>query len=65
MLKQFVAFCHPHRLLLLDFGCAALLGMLEVGFPMAVRAFIDNLLPQQDLYCTRLFGQGVGVTRRA
>jgi ATP-binding cassette subfamily B protein len=50
MLKQFFAFYRPHkRLLLLDFGCAALSGMLELGFPMAVRAFIDHLLPQQDL----------------
>ena len=50
MIKQFLAFYRPHRrLLLLDFGCAALSGMLELGFPMAVRAFIDHLLPQQDL----------------
>ncbi len=50
MLRQFLAFYRPHRrLLLLDFGCAALSGMLELGFPMAVRAFIDHLLPQQDL----------------
>ena len=50
MLKQFLAFYRPHkRLLLLDFGCAALSGMLELGFPMAVRVFIDRLLPQQDM----------------
>ncbi|WP_421995191.1 ABC transporter ATP-binding protein [Roseococcus sp.] len=50
MLRQFLAFYRPHkRLLLLDFGCAALSGMLELGFPMAVRAFIDELLPRQDL----------------
>jgi len=50
MLKQFLAFYRPHRrLLVLDFGCAAISGMLELGFPMAVRAFIDRLLPQQDL----------------
>ncbi|MDB5379562.1 MAG: multidrug transporter ATP-binding protein [Rubritepida sp.] len=50
MLRQFLAFYRPHkRLLLLDFGCAALSGMLELGFPMAVRVFIDRLLPQQDM----------------
>ena len=50
MLKQFLAYYRPHkRLLLLDFGCAALSGMLELGFPMAVRVFIDRLLPQQDM----------------
>lgn len=50
MLKQFAACYRPHkRLLLLDFGCAALSGMLELGFPMAVRAVIDHLLPQQDM----------------
>ncbi|HEV7268816.1 MAG TPA: ABC transporter ATP-binding protein [Falsiroseomonas sp.] len=50
MLRQFLAYYRPHkRLLLLDFGCAALSGMLELGFPMAVRGFIDHLLPVQDL----------------
>ena len=28
------------------FGAAALSGVLELGFPMAVRAFVDNLLPR-------------------
>jgi ATP-binding cassette subfamily B protein len=50
MLRQFLAFYRPHRrLLLLDFGCAALSGMLELGFPMAVRGFVDHLLPGGDL----------------
>ncbi|WP_372620917.1 ABC transporter ATP-binding protein [Falsiroseomonas sp.] len=50
MLREFLAYYRPHkRLLLLDFGCAALSGMLELGFPMAVRGFIDHLLPVQDL----------------
>jgi len=50
MIRAFLAFYRPHLgLLALDFGCAALSGMLELGFPMAVRAFIDRLLPQQDL----------------
>ena len=39
MLRQFLTFYRPHRrLLLLDFGCAAASGLLELMFPMAVRA---------------------------
>jgi ATP-binding cassette subfamily B protein len=50
MLRAFLACYRPHkRLLMLDFGCAALSGMLELAFPMAVRGFIDHLLPGQDL----------------
>ncbi|MBE9606755.1 ABC transporter ATP-binding protein [Acetobacteraceae bacterium H6797] len=50
MLRDFLAFYRPHkRLLLLDFGAAAVSGVLELAFPMAVRAFIDYLLPQQDM----------------
>ena len=50
LIRQFLAFYRPHRrLLLLDFGCAAVSGVLELGFPMAVRAFIDHLLPAGDL----------------
>jgi ATP-binding cassette subfamily B protein len=51
MIRQFLTFYRPHRrLLALDFGCAALSGVLELLFPMAVRGVIDRLLPQQDLY---------------
>ncbi|MDF3152874.1 ABC transporter ATP-binding protein [Mesorhizobium sp. XAP10] len=32
----------------LDFSCAVLAGLLELGFPMAVRTFVDQLLPRQD-----------------
>ncbi len=32
----------------LDFGCAVLSGLLELGFPMAVRVFVDHLLPGQN-----------------
>ncbi|GHD16205.1 multidrug ABC transporter ATP-binding protein [Tianweitania populi] len=33
---------------MLDFGCAVLAGLFELGFPMAVRAFIDDLLPTEN-----------------
>ena len=49
MLRRFFAYYRPHRgLFALDFGCAVLSGLLELGFPMAVRAFIDQLLPGRD-----------------
>ena len=49
MLKRFLAYYSPYRgLFILDFGCAVLSGLLELGFPMAVRSFVDTLLPGQD-----------------
>jgi ATP-binding cassette subfamily B protein len=49
MLRRFFAYYRPHRrLFLLDFGCAIISGLLELGFPMAVRSFVDKLLPGQD-----------------
>ncbi len=49
MLGQFLAYYRPHRrLFLIDFGCAVVSGLLELGFPMAVRSFVDDLLPGAD-----------------
>ncbi|MBW6400210.1 ABC transporter ATP-binding protein/permease [Roseomonas sp. HJA6] len=49
MLRQFFAYYRPWKgLFLLDFGCAVLSGLLELGFPMAVRVFVDHLLPGQN-----------------
>ena len=46
---RFFAYYRPHRrLFALDFSCAVLSGLLELGFPMAVGAFVDRLLPSQD-----------------
>ncbi|WP_414901312.1 ABC transporter ATP-binding protein [Rhizobium cremeum] len=46
MLRRFFAFYWPYRgLFVLDFACAVLSGLLELGFPMAVKAFVDDLLP--------------------
>ncbi|MEZ4661591.1 MAG: ABC transporter ATP-binding protein [Caldilineaceae bacterium] len=33
------------KLFYLDFGCAVVVGLLELGFPLAVNQFVDNLLP--------------------
>ena len=49
MLKDFAAYYRPHRAMFaLDFGCAVLSGLLELGFPLAVRGFVDQLLPGRD-----------------
>ena len=49
MLRRFFAYYRPYRrLFLLDFGCAVLSGLLELGFPIAVKTFVDHLLPGQD-----------------
>ena len=49
MLKEFFAYYRPYRgLFLLDFTCAIVAGLLELGFPLAVQAFIDRLLPGHD-----------------
>ncbi len=46
MLARFFAYYRPHRgLFLLDFGCAVVSGLLELGFPIAVKLFVDQLLP--------------------
>jgi ATP-binding cassette subfamily B protein len=46
MLKRFFAYYRPYRgLFVLDFGCAVLSGLLELGFPIAVKLFVDTLLP--------------------
>jgi ATP-binding cassette, subfamily B, bacterial len=49
ILRRFAGYYRPHRrLFILDFGCAVLSGLLELGFPLAVRVFVDRLLPGHD-----------------
>ena len=49
LLRRFFTYYQPHRkLFALDFSCAVVLGVLELGFPMAVGLFVDRLLPGQD-----------------
>ena len=46
LLKLFFAYYQPHRgLFVLDFSCAVASGLLELGFPIAVKLLIDTLLP--------------------
>lgn len=49
LLRRFFSYYRPWKgLFLLDFGCAILSGLLELGFPMAVKLFVDELLPTQQ-----------------
>ncbi|HEX8238025.1 MAG TPA: ABC transporter ATP-binding protein [Abditibacteriaceae bacterium] len=49
MLRRFFSYYQPHRrLFLIDFSCAVLAGLLELGFPLAVKTFVDRLLPSQN-----------------
>lgn len=46
MLARFFSYYAPWRgLFLLDFSCAVVAGLLELGFPIAVKLFVDDLLP--------------------
>jgi ATP-binding cassette subfamily B protein len=43
IISRFFAYYRPHRALFLaDFGCAVLSGLLELAFPLAAKAFVDN-----------------------
>ncbi|WP_088042721.1 ABC transporter ATP-binding protein [Bacillus sp. EAC] len=47
MIKRFFSYYRPHKkLFYIDFFCALLVGLMELGFPLAVSWFIDKLLPQ-------------------
>jgi ATP-binding cassette subfamily B protein len=49
MIRRFFGYYQPYRgLFILDFSAAVVSGLLELAFPMAVRAFIDTLLPEED-----------------
>lgn len=49
VLSRFLSYYRPYRgLLALDIVCAIASGVLELGFPMAVKAFVDTLLPTRE-----------------
>jgi ATP-binding cassette subfamily B protein len=49
MIRQFFAYYRPYmRLFYLDFGCAVIVGLLELGFPLAINQFVDRLLPGKN-----------------
>lgn len=49
MLRRFFSYYRPYRgLFILDFSCAVIAGVLELGFPLAVNQFVDKLLPSHN-----------------
>lgn len=49
MLRRFFSYYTPYKgLFALDFGCAVLAGLLELGFPLVVQLYVDQLLPSQN-----------------
>lgn len=49
MLARFFTYYKPHkRLFIIDFSSAVFVAILELLFPMAVKWFIDELLPTND-----------------
>ncbi len=49
LLRRFFSYYRPYRkLFFLDFGCALIAGLLELAFPLAVRALVDQLLPSEN-----------------
>ena len=52
-LRQFFEYYRPWKaLFFLDFGCAVISGLLELAFPLAIKGFIDVLLPGDNLTLT-------------
>lgn len=49
LLRRFFSYYRPYkRLFILDFGCAVVAGLLALAFPLAVKYFVDELLPGQS-----------------
>ncbi len=47
MIRRFFSYYRPHmRLFWIDFTCAFLVAVLELGFPLAVQWIVDRLLPE-------------------
>lgn len=62
MLRRFWSYYEPYKkLFALDFSCAVLLAVLELGFPLFVNVVVDRLLPTHDwslimLACAAMLG---------
>ncbi|MEB8389173.1 ABC transporter ATP-binding protein [Rhodobacteraceae bacterium KMM 6894] len=60
MLRHFLEYYRPwKKLFWLDFGCAVVSGLLELAFPLAIKGFIDVLLPNGDLGLTLFAAVGL------
>ncbi|WP_114569813.1 ABC transporter ATP-binding protein [Exiguobacterium flavidum] len=60
MIKRFFRYYLPHRkLFAIDFASAFFVGLLELGFPLAVQWFIDSLLPEGDMKLIFIVSSGL------
>lgn len=60
MLRRFFSYYAPYTgLFWLDFSSAVVSGLLELGFPIAVTLFIDNLLPSGNWAAVALASGGL------
>jgi len=51
MLRRFFSYYAPYKgLFFLDFGCAVVVGLLELSFPVVVQLYVDQLLPSQNWF---------------
>ncbi len=57
---DFFSYYRPYKgLFVLDFTCAVIAGLLELAFPLAVRGFIDDLLPSGNWRVIVIAGIGL------
>jgi ATP-binding cassette, subfamily B, bacterial len=50
IIRRFLAYYRPYKkLFVLDFSCAVIAAILEIGFPIFVNYVVDKLLPSMDL----------------
>lgn len=60
MLKKFIHYYKPYRkLFLIDFGCAVIVALLELAFPLIVNYIIDSILPHEDFPMIILLALGL------
>src|SRR5690606_12884941 len=61
-MRRFFAYYAPYRrLFFIDFFSAVVLGVLELGFPVAVQMFIDQLLPEGNWRIITLAAVGLAL----
>jgi ATP-binding cassette, subfamily B, bacterial len=60
LIRRFSAYYRPYtKLFTMDFTCALLVALLELGFPVAVQWMIDTLLPQKNWSAIAWAGVGL------
>ena len=60
MINKFYKYYKPHKFLFfLDFGCAFVMSMLDLVFPVAARFMINDVFPKKDLNLVILISAGL------